>query len=136
MDLRNILLVDDDPDDRMIIEEALKQSNGTGDMLYATNGENALKMLENLPDQKLLPTLIVLDLNMPKLNGTQTLQRLKQNDKYRHIPVIIYSTSVNHLEKDKCMALGAHDYITKPITIAQSMATADLFLKFCDADQQ
>jgi CheY-like chemotaxis protein len=76
-------------------------------------------------------SLIILDLNMPRLNGTETLRQLKNDDRFNNIPVIIFSTSINPLEKEKCMLLGAHSYITKPVSLKESMDTAKAFLQFC-----
>ena len=74
--------------------------------------------------------LIVLDLNMPILNGTQTLFELKQNNRYTRIPVVIYSTSDNEHEKRKCMNFGAVDYLVKPISIAESDAMTKRLMEF------
>ena len=73
----------------------------------------------------------VLDLNMPKMNGTDTLKNIKSDPRFSNIPVIIYSTSINPLEKEACMLLGAHSYITKPLSFTESLDTAKLFLKLC-----
>jgi CheY-like chemotaxis protein len=68
---------------------------------------------------------------MPRLNGTQTLSKLKDDKRFKDIPVIIYSTSINPLEKEKCMSLGAQAYITKPISFNESKNTIQLFLQYC-----
>lgn len=68
---------------------------------------------------------------MPKLNGTETLRRIKNDTRFKDIPVIIYSTSINPLEKEKCLLLGAHSYVTKPVSFKESMDTAKQFFDFC-----
>ncbi len=128
MSLKKILLVDDDPDDRMIFQDAFETLKAVQNISTAKDGKEALDMLEKQPPGADLPVLIVLDLNMPKMNGTETLKNLKQNQRFRQIPVIIYSTSINPLEKEKCMELGAHSYITKPISWTESIETAQYFL--------
>jgi CheY-like chemotaxis protein len=60
------------------------------------------------------------------------LRKLKGDERFKNIPVIIYSTSINPLEMEKCMQLGAHSYITKPISIKESLDTARLFFRFCE----
>jgi CheY-like chemotaxis protein len=124
-----ILLVDDDPEDRAIIKDALDQMEA-GDLVeFAGDGEQALSILDTGAHKGHKPTLIVLDLNMPRMNGTQTLLQLKNDDRFKEIPVVIYSTSINPLEKEKCMGLGAHSYVTKPISFQESLDTARLFLR-------
>jgi CheY-like chemotaxis protein len=115
----------------MVIREAMDNLQSGHVLHFLFNGIQALDMLEKLFNTDELPCLIVLDLNMPKLNGTQTLERLKKDRRFSDIPVIIYSTSINVLEKEKCMLLGAHSYITKPISYSQSIDTAKVFLEFC-----
>lgn len=120
-----ILLVDDDEEDRMLILEAFNEIGAPDAVHFETNGEEAITYLENNPDR--LPTLIILDLNMPRMNGTQTLRYLKSNERYRDITVIIYSTSVNPLERQTCMELGAHSYVVKPALYQESLATVSHF---------
>jgi CheY-like chemotaxis protein len=135
MEVRKILLADDDVEDRYIIEDAMKMLD-FGDMLwFADNGEHALEILEKNYSASLTPCLIVLDLNMPKINGTETLSRLKKDQRFQHIPVIIYSTSINPIEKESCLVLGAHAYITKPISFQESLETAKTFLRFCPSEK-
>lgn len=128
-----ILFAEDDSEDREIISEAVQQINEKARLHFVENGEQVLLTLNkgDLHSIK-LPCLIVLDLNMPKLNGTETLRKLKEEQVYRNIPVIIYSTSVNPLEQQKCMELGAHSYLTKPISLKQSIERAKFFLEFCE----
>jgi CheY-like chemotaxis protein len=127
-----ILLADDDADDRTIMQDAMEELEANNVLCFAHNGEEALYILSNDYTTEHQPALIILDLNMPKLNGTETLARIKDDDRFKTIPVIIYSTSLNPLEKEKCMRLGAHSYVTKPISFKESMDTARSFLQFCD----
>jgi CheY-like chemotaxis protein len=133
VEICKILLVDDDPDDRAIVKDALAKLNAANTICCAENGEVALGLLNDNANAIHSLCLIVLDLNMPKMNGTQTLKNLKSDKRFQHIPVIIYSTSINPLEKEKCMMLGAHSYITKPISYRESMDTAQLFLDLCNS---
>ena len=127
-----ILLADDDPEDREIISEALQQVDDKAVLNLVENGEQVLLSLDKNGTSPTLPCLIILDLNMPKLNGTETLRILKTEDRFKNIPVIIYSTSINPLEKEKCMKLGAHSYLTKPVSIKESLDRAKFFLEFCE----
>jgi DNA-binding response OmpR family regulator len=71
-----------------------------------------------------MPSLIVLDLNMPILNGMETLSRLKSHTVYKNIPVIMFTTSVHEVEKARCLEIGALDFIKKPARFQQTISTA------------
>lgn len=129
--MHKILLVDDDPEDRSIIIDALTDLDASDSISCAENGEVALASLDQFAKLNSFPCLIILDLNMPKLNGTQTLQRLKADPRFDKIPVIIYSTSINPLEREACMNLGAELYITKPTSYHESLEIAKMFLEMC-----
>ena len=132
MNTVTILIVDDDPDDVLIIADAIKELHPTIQIVSAVNGEIAMEMLTSHLDLHHSLSLIILDLNMPKMNGTQTLMALKENQKFEKIPVVIYSTSVNSLEKEKCLKLGALSYMTKPLSYKESIATAAHFIELCN----
>ncbi|MBC9934013.1 response regulator [Chitinophaga qingshengii] len=106
----SVLLIDDDIDDRMIFGDVLKEL--VPDIIYneAINGEDALAQLES----GLVPDLIFLDLNMPRIDGKQFLAEIRQIAHLRHIPVIIYTTSSHESDKKETRALGASYFITKP----------------------
>jgi len=131
MQLKKILFADDDAEDQFMILDAMELLDAGDVMWFVDNGENALNLLEEKFSESSIPCLIVLDLNMPKMNGTETLDRLKKDRRFEDIPVIIYSTSINPLEKERCLLLGAHSYITKPISFKECMETAKIFLQFC-----
>jgi CheY-like chemotaxis protein len=126
------MMIDDDEEDKRIIREAPRELNIGDVTTYVSNGQEALSRLDNdyLKKQH-LPSLAVLDLNMPLMNGTAVLGKLKADQRFCNIPVIIYSTSIDPFEKDKCMQLGAQTYITKLISIGESLRTVEIFLSFC-----
>ena len=126
-------MVDDDPEDRAIIQEAMDIIEAGDIIHFAENGEQALEILEVGVLTDRLPCIVVLDLNMPRLNGTETLRLIRSNDQLKNISVVIYSTSINPLEKEKCMRLGANDYITKPLSYKESTFTARKLLDLCTA---
>ena len=133
MEAFKILLVDDDPEDRAIIQDAMDSIDAGEIIHFAEHGEQALEILEQGVLMDRLPCIVVLDLNMPRLNGTETLRLIRANDHLKDISVIIYSTSINPLEKEKCMRLGANDYITKPLSYKESTFTARKLLDLCTA---
>lgn len=110
-ELKTLLLVDDDTDDQELFKLALAELNHPVKCLTACNGQEAL---ENLCAHAYRPDLIFLDLNMPLMNGIVFLERIKDIEHLKDIPVIIYSTSDEPREISTARSMGAIDYITKP----------------------
>jgi CheY-like chemotaxis protein len=108
----SILVVDDDPDDCQIIEESLYQAGWKYSVHFAIGGHDALRFLELQRTSGTLPVIVILDVNMPAMNGLEVLAKLKENH-YRHIPVILYSTSCSDDLILKSKDLGAHDCVKK-----------------------
>jgi len=126
-----ILLADDDREDRFIMADAFNEIGLQEIVHFVDNGEKVITYLDEINIEMKLPTLIVLDLNMPLMNGTQTLKILKNNYRYKSIPVVIFSTSVNDIEMQECMEIGATSYIIKPVTYNECIETAKQFYFFC-----
>lgn len=125
-----ILLVDDDAEDQSIFSDAMESIDNAHPVHCEKNGFDALNYLSSLPNQS-LPCVILVDLNMPMMNGSELLVQLKKHEALRNIPVMMYTTSVNPLEKEACLRLGAHCYITKPLTYSQSIEVAEMVTKLC-----
>ena len=106
-----VLIIDDDPDDQDLLIEALMSIDPSIECFTALNGQEALTKLETraLPH----PSLIFLDLNMPRVDGRRCLHELKKNPKFKSIPVVIYTTSSEEKDKDDMKQLGAMDYMVK-----------------------
>ena len=109
---RRILIIDDDIDDQELFAEAISELNGEFGCECASNGEEGLELLND--KNRPLPDLIFLDLNMPRLNGKQCLERIKASPRLKNIPVIIYSTSSQENDIRDTMAMGAIHFLTKP----------------------
>ena len=107
---KRILLVDDDIDDQMIIQSAIEMIDPSHDCTFASNGREAIEYLERAAPFD----IVLLDLNMPLMNGFDTLRNIKQLN--RHIPVVIISTSSLTYDIERCNRLGADRYIVKPDT--------------------
>lgn len=110
---RYILIIDDDYEDRGILKDCFTTLGLDASVRFIEDGLSLIKHLSADNNQNI--GLIVLDLNMPKLNGTETLRAIKNIPAAHNVPVIIFSTSVNEIEKKNCMELGAREYITKPL---------------------
>ena len=104
------LLIDDDSDDSDLIVEVLNEIDSTIKYTYAMDGPEALTLLED----GYMPDIIFLDINMPGMNGWQCLTRFKANNRFKDIPVVMYSTSSYQHEIEKAFELGALAFFTKP----------------------
>lgn len=110
-----IVVTDDDQDDREFFAAAVEDLNLNNHVQFCKNG---MELLDHLYDDKLdMPDIIFLDLNMPILSGFETLQQIRENDKFKNIPVIaIYSTSATQDGINTTFTLGANAYVVKPIS--------------------
>src|SRR5688572_27672986 len=108
--VNSIFLIDDDGDDREIFQTVLSGVDSSIKLLTACDGVDAL---EKLNTEAKDIDLIFLDINMPRMDGIECLQQLKKNNKYKEIPVIIYSTTSQENFVNKTLALGALSYLTK-----------------------
>ena len=125
---RKLLLVDDDADDRMVFVEILQELDPGLSLECAENGLGMLEWLGHTSDDA-LPDIIILDQNMPRMNGKESLIYLKANSRYRHIPVILYSTYQVRDFYLECLQLGADDVVTKPDTLDAYKGMIQRFLR-------
>jgi CheY-like chemotaxis protein len=121
-----ILLVEDDPGHARLIERNLRRAHITNDLITLGDGQQAVEYLFKEQTYAeaghVMPLLILLDLNLPGLDGYQVLTRLKTDARTRHIPVIILTTTDEPYEIERCYALGCNVYITKPVEYEQFAA--------------
>lgn len=108
-----IMYIDDDRDDCYFLSESLGENGLAAHLVCAADGEEAVQQLEEMESAD-LPSLIILDMNMPRWDGRQTLSYLKQSQRLHHIPVVILSTSENRFDQEVCRNLGAASYFKKP----------------------
>lgn len=114
---KKVLYADDDLDDKAWIVEAWETLDFPVEIAFVDNGRQAIEYLQQADGQ--MPALIVLDLNMPEMDGRQTLQKLKNDHLFRNIPVVIVTTSTSKLDIEVCKRLGASQFLTKPDTHAE-----------------
>jgi DNA-binding response OmpR family regulator len=107
-----VMIIDDDDDDRDIFCEAVTVIDKSIELIQCHEGEQALNILEKKESK--LPDFIFLDLNMPRINGRQCLERIKRQNHLYDIPVIIYSTSKYERDIKDVLHLGAATFLTKP----------------------
>lgn len=118
-----ILLVEDDPGHARLIEKNLRRSNISNKVITVEDGRKALDFLfcegEYASSECPSPMLVLLDLNLPVLDGYEVLKRMKEDERTRHIPVIILTTTDNPREVARCYDLGCNIYVTKPVDYTQ-----------------
>lgn len=114
---KSILLVEDDVVDRMTVERALKEIHVLNPLSTVENGEEALEFLRDPAKEK--PGIILLDLNMPRMNGIEFLQVVKKDDALKRIPVIVLTTSKSEQDRVNSFDLGVAGYMIKPVDYLQ-----------------
>ena len=123
-----ILLVEDDSVDAMTVVRAMRDLNVTNSLVHVLNGEEALEYLRN--NANAMPCLILLDLNMPRMNGNEFLRIVKADPYFRCIPVVVLTTSKADQDKFECFDHSVAGYIVKPSDYAsfvQAMKVLDLY---------
>lgn len=124
-----ILIADDDFDDRTLIKKAFKELNMENQLQFAADGVALMDML-NEKENEMKPSIIFLDLNMPKKDGRQALREIKDNETLRKIPVIIFTTSQSKDDIDSTYLTGANCFITKPRTFSDLLKTVKNIVDF------
>ena len=130
-----ILLVEDDPGHARLIERNLRRAHITNEIVTLSDGQQAVDYLFKehtyAGATHPLPLLMLLDLHLPQLDGYQVLARLKTDERTKHIPVLILTTTDEPHEIERCYALGCNVYLTKPVEyeeFAEAIRKLGLFL--------
>lgn len=126
MDIKNtimkqnkpILLIEDDYVDAITVKRALKEINVANDLIHKENGEDGLNYLVDL-EEKNYPCIILLDINMPKMNGIEFLKEVKEHGRLRSIPVIVLTTSKEQQDRIDSFDLSVAGYMIKPVDYRQ-----------------
>ena len=127
----HILLVDDNDDDVFLITEAFAACEQTCTLTSVQDGYEALDYLRNQPpfSDAAPPDIVLLDINMPRLDGFGVLEALRQDDQLADLPVVILSTSEQHSDHDRALKLGARDCLHKPVGFDQLREMLGRFLR-------
>jgi len=126
-----IILADDDPDDQTIIREIFSIHSNNIKLLSASNGEEVLTLLDKLHLHNLRPCLIILDVNMPKVNGKEALLRIRQRADVKTCPVVLFSTATDPANEQFAKKHNA-DYLVKPFTYQNMESAIKSFISMCD----
>lgn len=126
---RVILIADDDIDDQEMISDSFHDIDPECRVEVVSNGQQAITRLENttLP----MPRLVVLDLNMPILDGMETLTRIRRNPSFQDIPIVVFTTSNSKESRSQSLTLGAMDYIVKPNDYVGLMEVTTKMMQYC-----
>lgn len=124
----NILVVEDDEVDTMNVQRAFERAELQHNLFFATNGEEALEFLNNQSFPK--PRVILLDINMPRMNGIEFLTEIRKNPEWKGMPVFVMTTSDNDSDMIQAYELNVAGYIVKPLrfeNFAEAITTLDRY---------
>ena len=114
---KSILLVEDNADDELLTLRALKKNNIANEIVVARSGEAAVELLHG--PSPVAPALVLLDLNLPKMNGLDVLERVRADERTRLLPVVVLTSSKEEQDLMSSYTLGANAYVRKPVDFAQ-----------------
>lgn len=111
-----ILVAEDDADDKQLLQYAFDENKVTNPVTFVNNGQELIDLLTatTTADGQCMNAIILLDLNMPKMDGREALRIIKQHDAWRKIPVVVFSTSTSDIDIKASYTLGASSYVSKP----------------------
>lgn len=116
----HLLLIEDEMGDAMLVRHALAEGKVLAEFHHVTDGQAGLEYLEKTSTGGAgRPDLILLDLNMPRMDGREFLTRLRADDRYKTIPVVVLTTSSTERDVEISYGLGANSFITKPVDVDQ-----------------
>ncbi len=124
-----ILIAEDDEDDQFLLRSAFMEISCDIDLVFVANGIDLLNHFREFDNGtiKKLPSLLVVDLNMPKKNGKEAIRELSCKDYFKDFTTIIFSTTSNDTEKNKCKDLGVNDFFVKPSNYKDLMELVNTF---------
>jgi CheY-like chemotaxis protein len=129
-----MLLLEDDQIEIMKFERVIQTLNASYQVQIAKDGEEAMNYLQTCTEQ--LPTLILLDLNMPKFNGIEFLKALKKQDRLYHIPCVVLTTSDNNVDLIECYQEGIAGYFLKPLRYEEYVDLVCMILNYWEKSQR
>lgn len=128
-----VLYADDDPDDQEFVQSAFSANTLNVELVTVYDGVEALEYLNSLSILDPNPCLIILDINTPRLNGKETLKKIRQMDRFKNTPVVLFTTSSMPQDKHFALQYGA-GFITKPLDTIQMQMITDQFIEYCDEE--
>lgn len=119
-----VLLIEDDPNDAEMIIRSLKKNGLDHHLKHVEDGAIAIQVLEKMKQNgRKKPKLIILDLSMPKVNGSEVLEVIKGDEELKNIPVVVLTSSMEEKDLKRCYSLGVNSYILKPVDFTEFSKT-------------
>ncbi|MBN7817687.1 response regulator [Algoriphagus pacificus] len=128
----SILFIEDDMIERMKFDRTISKLKFENKIIEAHNGEDALRILEGNEE---IPSIIFLDLNMPRISGLEFLQKLKNDERLKFIPTIVLTTSNNHKDLLECYRIGIAGYILKPLKYDEYVEKIEKVLSYWNINE-
>jgi CheY-like chemotaxis protein len=125
-----ILYAEDDPDDLFMVKQAFEQHDHI-EVIHAPNGLDALQLLESMKSKSILPCLVILDINMPVMDGKEALRKIRETTNFKEIPVVLFSTSNSNSDKTFAEQWQA-ELVTKPLSYGDLESIARSFVDKCN----
>ena len=132
-EVKYVLYADDDCEDRETLIDMINGIPGDFKLVCVDNGLAAIEYLERVESGEVFPCFVLLDINMPVMNGLETLSFLKNHKDYRALPVVMYTTSQEINDRITASALKADDFIIKPFQFVELEKLAHRFAGMCEA---
>jgi CheY-like chemotaxis protein len=125
-----VLYADDDMDDLDLVQDAFAQYTNDVEVVTVRDGSQAIAYLNNLSEYDASPCLIILDVNMPVINGKDVLKHIREMERFESVPVVLFTTSSMPLDKSFARSFNA-GFVTKPLDIRQMEMITDQFISHC-----
>ncbi|HYD34300.1 MAG TPA: response regulator, partial [Methylophilaceae bacterium] len=119
---KKVLIVDDDLRNIFALSSVLERQEM--EVLHAENGKSGIQVLEKNPDVE----IVLMDIMMPEMDGYDTMRAIRKISRFRSLPIITLTAKAMKGDRDKCIAAGASDYITKPVDVAQLLSLMRVWL--------
>ena len=134
-DKHYILIAEDDEDDQLLLVSAFNEVHNNAMLVFVENGIELIDHFRRFDEGSIprLPSLLIVDLNMPKKNGREAIKELVEKDYFRDFPTIIFSTTGNELERDRCRELGISDFFVKPSNFVRLKQMVTQFKDIADS---
>lgn len=131
--LHTILYADDDSDDLMFLQDAMSRYSQDIKMVTVADGSLAVNYLKRLPEEVPAPCLIILDMNMPRMDGREACHAIRSMERFKETPIVFFTTSSMHQDKTFAVQAGV-GFFTKPVKVEELANIADKFVAHCKDD--
>lgn len=125
-----VLCVDDDPDDLELVQDAFARYSKNVEVITAKDGMQCCSFLESLGEEDPSPCLIILDINMPLMNGKEVLKKIRSHSRFESVPIVLFTTSSLPQDNEFARKYNA-GFVTKPLDVAQMEVITELFIDHC-----